>query len=99
MRALVVSTLVAGMALSGCTTNPYTGEQQVSKGAKYGGGAALLGAAIGAATGKNASDRRARALKGGAILGVLGIALFGSRRKRWPSIRVKACAVAAASFQ
>ncbi len=72
MRALVVTTLVAGMALSGCTTNPYTGEQQVSKGVKYGGGAALLGAAIGAATGKNASDRRARALKGGAILGVLG---------------------------
>jgi outer membrane protein OmpA-like peptidoglycan-associated protein len=72
MRALVVTTLVAGMALSGCTTNPYTGEQQLSNGLKYGGGGALLGAAIGAATGKNASDRRARALKGGAILGVLG---------------------------
>jgi outer membrane protein OmpA-like peptidoglycan-associated protein len=72
MRALIVTTLVAGMALSGCTTNPYTGERQVSNGVKYGGGAALLGAAIGAATGKNASDRRARALKGGAILGLLG---------------------------
>lgn len=72
MRAIVVTTLVAGMALSGCTTNPYTGERQASKAVKYGGGAALLGAAIGAATGDNAKDRRTRALKGAAIAGVLG---------------------------
>ena len=72
MRAIVVTTLVAGMALSGCTTNPYTGERQVSKGAKYAGTGALLGAAIGAATGDNAKDRRTRALKGAAIAGALG---------------------------
>ena len=72
MRALVVSTLVVGMALTGCTTNPYTGERQVSKGAKYAGAGALLGAAIGAATGDNAKDRRGRALKGAAIAGLLG---------------------------
>ncbi len=70
MRALVVTTLVAGLALSGCTTNPYTGERQVSKGAKYGGGAALLGAAIGAATG--GGNRGKAALIGAAAGGLLG---------------------------
>ncbi len=71
MRTLVVTTLVAGLALSGCTTNPYTGERQVSKAATYGGTGALLGAALGAATGKG-KNRGKRALEGAAIMGVLG---------------------------
>jgi len=39
----------AGMlALSACTTNPYTGEQQASKAATYGAGAAAVCALVGA---------------------------------------------------
>jgi outer membrane protein OmpA-like peptidoglycan-associated protein len=71
MRTLIVTTMVAGLALSGCTTNPYTGERQVSKAATYGGLGALAGAAIGAGTGKG-KNRGRRALEGAAIVGLLG---------------------------
>lgn len=53
--AVVLSTLVAG----GCTTDPYTGEQQVSK--------AAIGAAAGAAVGAAASSKKDRAK--GAVIG------------------------------
>ncbi len=43
MRILTVSAVLAVVALAGCTTNPYTGESQVSK--------AAIGAGIGVATG------------------------------------------------
>ncbi|MBA6412020.1 OmpA family protein [Parahaliea sp. F7430] len=36
------------LALSACTTNPYTGERQVSKAATYGGGAAAVCGLVGA---------------------------------------------------
>jgi outer membrane protein OmpA-like peptidoglycan-associated protein len=67
MRALVVTTLVGGLVLSGCTTNPYTGQQQISKGAIGG----LLGAAAGAAIAKSNgdSDKAGRAAAIGALLG------------------------------
>jgi outer membrane protein OmpA-like peptidoglycan-associated protein len=67
MRALVVTTLVGGLVLSGCTTNPYTGQQQLSKGAIGG----LLGAAAGAAIAKSNgdSDKAGRAAAIGALLG------------------------------
>lgn len=67
MRALVITTLVGGLALSGCTTNPYTGQQQISKGAIGG----LLGAAAGAALAKSNgdSDKMGRAAAIGAVLG------------------------------
>ena len=53
--AVVMSTLVVG----GCTTDPYTGEQQVSK--------AAIGAAAGAAVGAAASSKKDRAK--GAVIG------------------------------
>jgi len=52
-------TLLAVMSLTtvaGCTVNPYTGEQQVSKAATYGAGAAAVCALVGAAE----SSKRAR---------------------------------------
>jgi len=49
---------LAGMALlSACTTNPYTGEEQVSKAAKYGGSAAAVCGLVGAIdSGKHARN-------------------------------------------
>ena len=46
---LAPSLLLAGtVMLSACTTNPYTGEQQVSKAATYGAGAAAVCGLVGA---------------------------------------------------
>jgi outer membrane protein OmpA-like peptidoglycan-associated protein len=83
MRALVVTTLVAGLALSGCTTNPYTGESQVSKGAIGGGAGALLGAAIGAATGGGHKGRGALigAAAGGLLGGGVGVYMDAQEKK------------------
>lgn len=72
MRILTIPALAGLVALAGCTTNPYSGEQQTSKTAIGAGIGALAGAALGAATGDNAKDRRERALKGAAIGGVTG---------------------------
>lgn len=72
MRSLMIPALMGVVALAGCTTNPYTGEKQVSKTGWGAGIGAVAGAAIGAATGDNSKDRRERALKGAAIGGVTG---------------------------
>ncbi len=48
MRRLRFVALAIATALAGCTTNPYTGEQQVSKTATYGAGAAAVCGLIGA---------------------------------------------------
>jgi outer membrane protein OmpA-like peptidoglycan-associated protein len=71
MRALIITTIVSGLALSGCTTDPATGQYEFSKTAAYGGGGALLGAVVGAATGRG-KDRAHRALAGAAIGGLAG---------------------------
>ena len=55
----IVTTLALGGALlaSGCTTNPYTGEQQASKAATYGAGAAAVCGLVGAIdSGKHARN-------------------------------------------
>lgn len=57
---------------TGCTTNPFTGEDQASKTAISAGIGALAGAAIGAATGDNAKERRKRALIGAGVGGLAG---------------------------
>lgn len=77
MRSLIITALagtiaLGGAGLSGCSTNAYTGESQVSKTGWGAGIGAAVGAAAGAATGDNAKDRRERALKGAAIGGVTG---------------------------
>ncbi|MEE3329412.1 MAG: OmpA family protein [Myxococcota bacterium] len=69
--ALCVATAFLFLSAA-CTTDPYTGEQKISKtaiGAVLGAG---VGAAIGAATGKNKRERKKRALIGagaGALAG------------------------------
>lgn len=76
MRGLKITAVAAaitmGAAISGCSTNAYTGEKQASKTAWGTAIGAAVGAAAGAATGDNAKDRRERALKGAAIGGVTG---------------------------
>ncbi|MGL5994610.1 MAG: OmpA family lipoprotein, partial [Aeromonas sobria] len=50
---MIVPAVALAVALSGCTTNPYTGEQQTSK-AVWG---SLAGAATGAAVGAMSSSK------------------------------------------
>ncbi|MFM5585100.1 OmpA family lipoprotein [Aeromonas veronii] len=72
MRAkILVPALALTVALSGCTTNPYTGESQASKGA-WG---ALAGAAAGAAVGALSSSKGDR--KKGILTGVAAGAALG----------------------
>jgi outer membrane protein OmpA-like peptidoglycan-associated protein len=79
MRALIVTAMVTGLALSGCTTNPYTGQQQISKGAIGG----LLGAVAGAAVSKSNgdSDKMGRAAAIGAVLGG-GVGLYMDNQEK-----------------
>ena len=62
---------VCALVLTGCTNNPYTGEQQAGKSAIYGGIGAVTGAAIGAAT-SSSDDRGKGALIGAAVGGAAG---------------------------
>ena len=48
MRRLRLTALASAVVLTACTTNPYTGEQQASKAATYGAGAAAVCALFGA---------------------------------------------------
>ena len=69
MLSAVIS---AGLALSGCQTDPYTGEQE---GSKTGYGAAIgavAGAGIGALAGHDAASRSRGALIGAAAGGLIG---------------------------
>ena len=62
----ILSTLLAATLLSACTTtNPYTGEKQVSKAATYGAGAAVVCGLIGAT--ENRKYARNAAIGCGAI--------------------------------
>ncbi|HBX73837.1 OmpA family protein [Haliea sp.] len=57
MRLNFVTAITASMLLSACTTNPYTGQQQASKAATYGAGAAAVCALVGAIdSGKHARN-------------------------------------------
>jgi outer membrane protein OmpA-like peptidoglycan-associated protein len=48
MRLLTATVLGGAILAAGCTTNPYTGEQQASKAATYGAGAAAVCGLVGA---------------------------------------------------
>ncbi|MBL1379383.1 OmpA family lipoprotein [Zobellella iuensis] len=63
--------VAAAMALSACTTNPYTGESQASKAAVGSGIGALAGAVIGGAS-ASSSDRKKGILIGAASGAALG---------------------------
>jgi outer membrane protein OmpA-like peptidoglycan-associated protein len=73
MRFLIVAAVCGAVALTGCTTqDPYTGQTKTSKTAEGAGIGAVAGAVLGAATGKNAEQRRKRALEGAALFGAAG---------------------------
>lgn len=70
MRSLIIPALAGAVALAGCTTNPYTGERQISKTAIGAGIGAATGAAIGYS--KGSKNRKENVWKGAAIGGVAG---------------------------
>jgi outer membrane protein OmpA-like peptidoglycan-associated protein len=67
----LVAVGAAALLMAGCTTNPYTGEQQAGKAGIYGGIGAVSGAVIGAAT-SSKKDRAKGALIGAAVGGAAG---------------------------
>ena len=67
-RTLIAATVALSIGLAGCTTNPYTGEQQASKTAKGAG----IGALAGAVAGVIAGDSRKSALIGAGIGALAG---------------------------
>ncbi len=62
---------LCSVLLAGCTTNPYTGEQQAGKAGIYGLGGAAAGAVVGAAT-SSRKDRTKGALIGAGVGGAAG---------------------------
>ena len=77
IKKRLITLSVASVILAGCqTTNPYTGEQQAAKSAKYSGLGVLAGAVIGAAA--NGKDG---ALAGAALGGLAG-ASYGAYTDR-----------------
>ena len=75
LTVLAVSMAVLGF--SGCTSNPYTGERQVSKTAIGAGIGASAGAVVGWISGKDAKERKRRALIGAGV-GALGGGAIGA---------------------
>lgn len=71
MKHFLIATTAAAVLLSACTSNPYTGEQQVSKGVLGAGTGALLGGAAGALLGKTTSLKTRKAALVGAGIGAL----------------------------
>ncbi len=72
MNARLLLSSLAWALLLGCTTNPYTGEQEASNTAKGAAVGAAAGAAVGALTGDGGDDRRKRALIGAGIGALAG---------------------------
>ncbi|MFA5677216.1 MAG: OmpA family protein [Pseudomonas sp.] len=70
IKALIAVSACAAV-LAGCTNNPYTGEREAGKAGVYGGGGAVAGALIGAAT-SSKDDRAKGALIGATVGGAAG---------------------------
>ncbi|MEA2078918.1 MAG: OmpA family protein [Pseudomonadota bacterium] len=64
--------VAALILMQGCTTNPYTGEQQVSKAAIGAGIGATAGAVVGALSGGHSKERRKKALIGAGVGALAG---------------------------
>lgn len=58
--------------LAGCTTNPYTGEEEASNAGKGAGIGATIGAVAGVLSGDDADERRKRALIGAGVGALAG---------------------------
>jgi outer membrane protein OmpA-like peptidoglycan-associated protein len=71
MYKLIIAATASAFMLTACTTNPYTGEQQVSKGLLGAGTGAALGGAAGALLGATTSIKTRKAALIGAGLGAL----------------------------
>jgi outer membrane protein OmpA-like peptidoglycan-associated protein len=71
MKSLSIIAIASAFLLTACTSNPYTGEQQVSKGLIGAGTGAALGAVAGAIVGKTTSVKTRKATLIGAGLGAL----------------------------
>lgn len=71
MKHAIIAATAAAVLLSACTTNPYTGEQQVSKGLLGAGTGALIGGAAGALLGKTTSLKTRKSALVGAGIGAL----------------------------
>ncbi len=81
MRALAISALVGAVALTGCTTDPATGQTSVNKTA----GGTILGAAAGYGISKsnaNTSRQNNRAALIGAVVGGAGGYVLDQREKK-----------------
>ncbi len=82
-RPLIPALLAFALFTNSCTSDPYTGERQVSKTAVGSALGGLAGAGIGVLTGDNSDERRKNALIGAGI-GVLaggGIGLYMDRQE------------------
>jgi outer membrane protein OmpA-like peptidoglycan-associated protein len=71
MKHAIIAASAAALFLTACTTNPYTGEQQVSKGLLGAGTGAAVGAAAGALIGATTSVKTRKAALIGAGIGAL----------------------------
>ena len=71
MKHLIIAAAAAALLLSACTSNPYTGEQQVSKGLLGAGTGAALGGAAGAILGVATPLKTRKAALIGAGIGAL----------------------------
>lgn len=74
---LALTAVAALLWTAGCTTNPYTGEKQVSKTAIGAGIGAGAGAVVGWISGKDAKERKRRALIGAGVGALAGGAVGG----------------------
>lgn len=69
MKQIIAILVVAAFGITACTTDPYTGERQVSKTAMGAGIGAAAGAAIGALTGGKRGKRALIGAASGALAG------------------------------
>ncbi len=69
MKKAVITLSAAAFLMAGCTTNPYTGEEQASKTALGAGLGAAAGAATGALVGALSSKKSGKGAKKGALIG------------------------------
>ncbi len=71
MKHLIIAAAASALLLTACTTNPYTGEQQVSKGLLGAGTGAALGGAAGALIGATTKLKTGKTAMIGAGVGAL----------------------------
>ena len=79
MKHTIIALTAASFMITACTTNPYTGEQQVSNTAIGAGTGALLGTAAGAILGSTTHLKTRKTMLIGAGLGMTALAILAGR--------------------